>query len=92
MGVFEAKNLRMGVNFRLKTCGWVIILIPEPFVLVIISIILPGNGSFSCKLNKTYFNLANFGSRFILHSLGMGPFLFIDGPALVCQWVNFSMV
>ena len=44
------------------------------------------------KLNKTCFNLVNFGSCFIVHSLGMGLFLFIDGPAIVCGWVNFSAV
>ena len=35
------------------------------------------------KLNKTCCSLVNFGSCFIVHSLGMGLFLFIDGPALV---------
>ena len=80
----------MGVNFLLKTCRWVIIY--ETSGLVTISIILPGNGSFSCKLNKTYCNLANFGSCFIVHSLGKGLFLLIDGPALVCERLNFPVV
>ena len=44
------------------------------------------------KLNKTCCNLANFGSCFIIHSLGMGLFLFIDGPTLICGWVNFPIV
>ena len=57
--------------------------------LVTISVILPGNGWFSTKLNKTYCSLVNFGSCSIVNSLRMGPFLFIDGPALVCGWVNF---
>ena len=82
----------MGVNFRLTTCRWVMILIHKTSELVTILIILPGNGWFSCKLNKTFFNLANFGSSFILHSLGMGLFMLIDGPALVCEWVNFPTV
>ena len=42
------------------------------------------------KLNKTYCNLVNFGSCFIIHSLGMGLFLFILGPALVCRMDQFS--
>ena len=85
--VFEAKNLRMGANFRLKTCGWVIVLIHETSGLVTISILLPGNGWFSCKLNKLVVIFSNFGSCFIVHSLGMGLFLLIDGPDLVCEWV-----
>ena len=40
------KNLRMGINFCPKTCGWVITLIHKTSRLVIISIILPGNGWF----------------------------------------------
>ena len=64
--VFEAKNLRMGVNFFLKTCGWVIILRHKTSGLVTILIILPGNEWFSFKLNKTYCNLVNFGSCFIV--------------------------
>ena len=43
-------------------------------------------------LNKTSCKLVNFGSCFIVHSLAMGMFLFIDGPALVCGWVSFSVV
>ena len=78
MGEFSRpKNL----NLCPKTCRWVIILIHKTSGLVIISIIPPGNGWFSCKLNKTYCNLR-----------GMGLFLFIDGPASVCGWVNFSVV
>ena len=41
---FRGQNLQMGVNFRLKTWGWVIILIHKISGLVTISIILPGNG------------------------------------------------
>ena len=81
----------MGVNLT-KTCGWVIILIHKISELVNTSIILPGNGSFSSKLNKIYCSLVNFGSCSIVNSLRMGPFLFIDGPALVCGWVNFPIL
>ena len=70
-----------GNNFDIKT-PWT----------VAISIILPGNGWFSCKLNETYCNLAKFGSCFFVHSLGMGLFLLIDGPSLVCEWVNFPIL
>ena len=45
-----------------------------------------------CKLNETYCNLAKFDSYFIVHSLGKGLFLLIDGLALVCEWVNFPIV
>ena len=69
----------MGVNFCLKTCGGVIILIYKTSGLVTISIILPGNGWFSCRLNEAYCNLANFGSCFIVHSLGMGLFFLSMG-------------
>ena len=69
----------MGVNFFLKTCRWVIILMHKASELVTISIILPGN---ECKLNKMYCDLVNFGS--------CGLFLFIDDPALVWGWVKFS--
>ena len=72
-----------------------IILIRKTSGLVTISIILPENGWFSCKSNKTYCNLVDFGSCFIVHSLGMGLFLFIGGPTsgtLVCGWVNFLIV
>ena len=45
MGEFwRSKNLRMGVKFCPKTCGWVIILIHKTTRLVSTSIILPGNG------------------------------------------------
>ena len=44
------------------------------------------------KLNKTCCNLVNFGSYFIVYSLGMGLFLFIDRPTLVRGWVNFPTV
>ena len=36
--------------------------------------------------------LTNICSCFIVHSLGMGLFLIIDGPALVCEWINFPIV
>ena len=55
-------------------------------------IILPGNGWFSSKLNKTYCILVNLASCSIVNSLRMGLFLFIDGPALVCGWVNFPIL
>ena len=35
------------------------------------------------KLNKTCCDLVNFGSCFIVHSLGVGLFLFIDRPTRV---------
>ena len=57
----------MGVNFFL-------ILIHKTFRVVTVSIILPGNGWLSCKLNKTYCNLVNFDSCFMVHSLGIGLF------------------
>ena len=82
----------MGVNFRLETCGWVIILIHKTSGLVTISILLPGNGWFSCKLNKTYCNLTNIGPCFVIHSLGMALLLLIDGPPFVSEWVNFPIV
>ena len=44
------------------------------------------------KLNKTCFNLVNFSSCFIAHSLEMGLLLFIDKPTLVWGWVNFLIV
>ena len=89
---FLPKNLQMGVNFWPKASRWAIILIRKTSRLVTISIIPPRNGWFSCKLNKTYRNSAKFGSCFVVHSLGMGLFLFIDGPASVCGWVNFPIV
>ena len=69
---FLGQNLPMGHNFNHKTSG-----------LVTISVILPENGWFSCKLNKTYSNLVNFPSCLIAHSLGMDLFLFTDWSALV---------
>ena len=50
--------------------------------LVVISKLLPGNGWFSCLLNKTYSNSVNFGSFSIVQILGMGLFLHNDGPVL----------
>ena len=44
------------------------------------------------KLNKICRNLVRFGSCFIVHSLGMGLFLFIDRPTLVCRWISFLIV
>ena len=43
------------------------------------------------ELNKTRCNLVSFGSCFIVHSVGMGLFLFIGGPTLICGWVNFPI-
>ena len=40
------------------------------------------------KLNKTCSNLVNFGSCFIVHSLGMGLLLYIDETASV--WVRMG--
>ena len=75
MGEFSRpKNLQMGLRFCPKTCGWVIILIHKISTLVSTSIILPGNGWFLVKLNKTCCNLVSFSSCFIVHSLGMGQF------------------
>ena len=51
-------------------------------------IILLGNGWLSSKLNKTYV----VWSISVVNSLRMGVFLFIDGPALVCEWVNFPIL
>ena len=65
---------------------------PKISGLVTISIILPGNGWFSCKLNRTYCNLVNFGSCSSVHSMGMGLLLFVEEPALVCGWVNLPIV
>ena len=89
---FPGQKSADGCKSPPKTCGCVIILIHKTSGLVTFSIILPGNVWFSCKLNKTYCNLGNFGSCFIVHSLAMGLFLLIDGPALVCDWVNFPVV
>ena len=44
------------------------------------------------EMNKTCCNLVNFGSCFVVRSLDMGLFLFIDRAALVCGWVNFPVV
>ena len=90
---FENRSLQMGVNFCLKSCEWVIILLHKTSGLVTISIILPGNGLFSCKLNRTYCNLVNLGSCSIVYSLRMGLILFIETePASVCGCVNFLTV
>ena len=43
------------------------------------------------KLN-TCCNLVNFGLYSIVYSLGMGLFLFIDRPTLVCGWVTSNNV
>ena len=48
-------------------------------------IILPGNGWFSSKLNKTYCSLVNFYCR---QSENGSVFW----PALVCGWVNFPIL
>ena len=80
----------MGVNFLLKACGWVIILIYKSSGLVI-SIILPGNGWFSCKVDKTYCNLANFGSCFIVHSLGIGMGQFFNSVATHLSTNDFEV-
>ena len=89
---FLGRKSAGGCKFSPKTCGSVIIFIHKSSGLVTISIILPGNGLSSCKLNKTYCNLANFGSCFIVRSLGMELFLLIDRSALVFEWVNFPVV
>ena len=51
-------------------------------------IILPENGWFSSKLNKPIV----VWSIFVVNSLRMGVFFFIDGPALVCGLVNFPIL
>ena len=90
MGEFlRPKTCGWVLNFCLKTCGRVIILIQGTSGLVTISMILPENGWYSCQLNRTYCNSVKVGSCFIVHSRGMGLFLFIDRSALVCGWVNF---
>ena len=48
-------------------------------------IILPGNGLFSSKLNKTYCSLVNFYCK---QSENGSVFC----PALVCGWVNFPIL
>ena len=48
-------------------------------------IVLPGNGWFSSKLNKTYCSLVNFYCK---QSENGSVF----GPALVCGWVNFPIL
>ena len=48
-------------------------------------IILPGNGWFSSKLNKTYCSLVNFYCK---QSENGSVFV----PALVCGWVNFPIL
>ena len=48
-------------------------------------IILPGNGWFSSKLNKTYCSLVNFYCK-----LSENGSVFL--PALVCGWVNFPIL
>ena len=79
----------MGENFFPKTFEWVIILIRKKSELVTVSIILPGNGWFSCKLNKTYCNFDKVWFLFYCTWSGNGSvFLLINGPALVCGWVN----
>ena len=75
---FKDQKSANGCKFLPKTCEWIIILIHEIHRLVTISIILPGNGWFSCKLNRTYCNLANFGSCSILYGLGMGLFCLLN--------------
>ena len=82
----------MGVSFLLKAYEWVKILMHKTSGLVTILMIVPGNGWFFCKLDKTYCNLVNFGSCFIVHSLGMDLFLFMNGPALACGWARFLLV
>ena len=54
-----SKNLLLSVNFFLKTCRQIRTFIHKTSGLAI-SISLPYNGWFSCKLKKTYCNLANF--------------------------------
>ena len=48
----------------------------------------PGNFS----PDKTYSNLVEFGSYFIVHSLEMGQFFSFDEPLSVCGGVNFPKV
>ena len=46
-------------------------------------IIVPGNGWFSSKLNKTYCSLVNFCCKWSENGS-------VFGPALVCGWVSFQ--
>ena len=48
-------------------------------------IILPGNGWFSSKLNKTYCSLVNFYCKWSENGS-------VFGLALVCGWVNFPIL
>ena len=48
-------------------------------------IILPGNGWFSSKLNKTYCSLVNFYCKLSENGSGFWP-------TLVCGWVNFPIL
>ena len=81
---FQAKNLRMGVDFWPKTCWWVIILIHETSELFTISIILPGNECLSYRLNNTYCSLLNFGSCSIVS-------MSENGSVFVYWWASFSL-
>ena len=48
-------------------------------------IILPGNGWFSSKLNKTCCSLVNFYCKWSENGS-------VFGPAIVCGWVNFPIL
>ena len=52
-------------------------------------IILPGNGWFSSKLNKKPIVVWSIS---VVSSLRVGVFSSIDGSALVCGWVNVSIL
>ena len=66
-------------NLAHKTCG-----------LVTISRILHGNRYFCCLLDKTYSNLENFGSYFIINGIGIRLFLSGNGPVLVQEFGRTS--
>ena len=70
----------MSHNFNAQTSG-----------LVTISMILPGNGWFSCKYNRTYCNFANFDSCSIVQSENGSVFVYRKA-SFILQMVNFLIV
>ena len=78
LGEFSrSKNLRIGVNFCPKTCGWVIILIRKTLDWSSSVNNSPWEWVVFVKLNKTCCNLVNFGSLFLLY--------------IVWEWVCFCL-
>ena len=79
------KYLRMGVNFCLKTCRWLIISTEKTYTLVFITIILPGNGWFPCSSKRKLFQTNQFWVMFYCTRSE-------NGCVLVYQWASFSNV